>query len=55
MRGLEAKADYFQSEIDRLMNEMGLDEEQKLERKVSDLQLTFRALQREVDNMRPTS
>ncbi|KAF9497515.1 hypothetical protein BDN71DRAFT_1504787 [Pleurotus eryngii] len=48
MRGLEAKADYLQSEIDRLMDELGLNEEQKLERKILDLQLTFRALQREV-------
>ncbi|KAG9226642.1 hypothetical protein CCMSSC00406_0006133 [Pleurotus cornucopiae] len=52
MRGLEAKAEYFQSEIDRLMDEMGLSEEQKLERKITELQITYRTLQREAASPR---
>ncbi|KAG9226643.1 hypothetical protein CCMSSC00406_0006132 [Pleurotus cornucopiae] len=52
MRVLQTKADALQSEIDQLMEELGLDEEQKLERKIFDLQLTLRALQREVQ-LRP--
>lgn len=52
LRGLEAKAEYFQSEIDRLMDEMGLSEEEKLERKISELQITYRSLQRETASPR---
>ncbi|KAF4576254.1 hypothetical protein EYR36_001149 [Pleurotus pulmonarius] len=47
MRGLEARADDLQSEIDRIMDEMGLNAEEKLERKILDLQVTLRALNRE--------
>ncbi|KAF7440148.1 hypothetical protein PC9H_000492 [Pleurotus ostreatus] len=52
IRGLEAKAEYFQSEIDRLMDEMGLSEEEKLERKITELQITYRTLQREAASPR---
>ncbi|KAG9226644.1 hypothetical protein CCMSSC00406_0006131 [Pleurotus cornucopiae] len=44
---LQAKIEELNSKIDRIMEEMGWNEEKKLQRMVDELEVTYRGLQRE--------
>ncbi|KAF9497518.1 hypothetical protein BDN71DRAFT_1429462 [Pleurotus eryngii] len=53
LQQLQAKIDDLNSKIEQIMDEMGLNKEQKLQRMVDELGATYRSLQREAARAQP--